>query len=162
MCIWLVIWSGFEQNSIGWGSNRTRIHADTACVVRRHWWLMCMLDTVSEAIGTLRSKTVSAVMGWEIQRQGTLTCWKIYQAILIPRLKANLLCPNYHAIVIPARRRALFAFLCLSRVTLYFPGRKSTAEEYERCEEGFRIELTTRMSNGIRKPRGLLNKRRLC
>jgi hypothetical protein len=52
--------------------------------------------------------------------------------------------------------------LLIHGVMSYFPGRKPTAEEYERCEQGFCIELTMRMLNGIRKPRGLQNKRRLC
>ena len=47
----------------------------------------------SDSIGTLRCKTVSAVIGYDHPETGDNYMLVIHQAVLIPKLKANLLCP---------------------------------------------------------------------
>jgi hypothetical protein len=158
-----------------WVEIRTELdsHADTCCVSDKTALVIHDFDqpvnvhSYSDLIGTLRCKTVSAVLWYDHPETGDTYMLVIHQAVLIPKLKANLLCPmqlhdfdirvndkpkhmaltptdDHHAIVIPAveEKDSLCIPLLIHGVTSYFPSRKPMTEEYESCDEGFRIELT--------------------
>jgi hypothetical protein len=62
-----------------------------------------------------------------------------------PKYMVPIPTDDHHAIITPAveGKESLRIPLLLHGVTSYFPTRKPTRQEYEQCEEGFRIELTS-------------------
>ena len=110
--------------------------------------------------------TVSAALAYNDPKTGEVHILEVHQAIKIPHLHHNLLCPmqlrvndvevnerpkflthsptdSSHAIIIPSEGCdvRLTIPLSLKGVTSYFPTRKPTREEYEKAST--RFELTS-------------------
>ena len=150
-------------------------HADT-CAVGSETALMILdherpvsVHGYAEDVGPkAHCRTVSAVVAYDEPMTGEVYMLEIHQAILIPELKANLLCPNqmraigiqvnnepkftlamptddHHAIVIPGIDENQEQFripLSLKGVFSYFPTRRPSKVEYEASPLCNRIELT--------------------
>ena len=110
-------------------------------------------------------KTVTATLAYDDPSDGTPIILEVQQAIHIPRLQHNLLCPmqlrlndvgvnevpkfltkdptdETHAIVLPptdAGEEKYLIPLSLDGVTSYFPTRKPTRDEYENAERRYQL-----------------------
>ena len=144
--------------------------ADT-CVVSKNALIILDSETPVRVTGydKLKAKsyrTVSAALAYDDPKMGEVHILEVHQAIEIPHLHHNLLCPmqlrvddievderpkfltcsptdSSHAIIIPSEGCdvRLTIPLSLKGVTSYFPTRKPTMEEYERA--GTQFELTS-------------------
>ena len=146
-------------------------HADT-CVVGKHALIIADFDRpvnvtgFNNKISTLQAKTVSAVVAYDDPMTGETIILIIHQAIYIPSMENNLLCPmqmrlndvkiseipkflterpadDTHAISVRemGTREPYLIPLALRGVTSVFPSRKPTAAEYEN-DSNRKFELT--------------------
>ena len=145
-------------------------HANT-CVVRKNALITLDFEMPVQVTGydKLKAKsyrTVSAALAYDDPKTGEVHILEVHQAIEIPHLHHNLLCPmqlrvndvevnerpkfltryptdSSHVIIVPSEgcEVRLTIPLSLKGVTSYFPTRKPTREEYERAST--RFELTS-------------------
>ena len=148
-------------------------HADT-CVVGHDTALVIQdfgrqvtVHGYMDDIGSAKCKTVSAVVAYDHPETGDTFMLVIHQAILIPKMKTNLLCPmqlrdndvqvndepkhmalnpanKIHAITFTGteEKEALQIPLLFKGVVSYFPTRKPTVDEWEKSGLSKQIELT--------------------
>jgi hypothetical protein len=149
-------------------------HADTSVVGRNALVVLdydrlvdvCGYDPKGPVTRSLRTVT-AALLAYTHPQSGEVVILVVHQAVLIPSLHHNLLCPNQmrlndvvvseqpkfltenptdttHAIVIPGKEEEnlppLTIPLDLQGLTSCFPMRKPSAEEYESCS---RYDLTS-------------------
>jgi hypothetical protein len=138
-------------------------HADT-CVVGKN----SALVRYNEDVGAANCQTVSAVVAYDNPTTGEVYMLTIHQAILIPKMKMNLLgvmqmrdndirvndkpkhmvetrTEDHHCIVFPKLEddiEPLHIPLSIHRVTSYFPTRKTSRQECENSEPHLRLDLT--------------------
>lgn len=149
-------------------------HADT-CVVGKHALILMDFDRPVNVIGydpslgtTKDLRTVSAAIAYDDPETGETRVMVIHQAVHIPTLQHNLLCPmqlrmndvevnetpkfllknpsdESHSIVCRNESESPLRIpLEIYGVTSYFPTRKPTLEEYERAEvDGSTYTLTS-------------------
>ena len=143
-------------------------HADT-CVVGKNALIILDFETPVRVTGydKLKAKsyrTISAALAYDDPKMGEVHILEVQQAIEIPHLHHNLLCPmqlrvndvevnerpkfltrypTSHVIIVPSEGCdvRLTIPLSLKGVTSYFPTRKPTREEYKRAST--RFELTS-------------------
>ena len=150
-------------------------HADT-CVVGSNALILHVHNRPVHVTGyddTLESKvyeTVSAALAYDDPKTGNTAILVVNQAISMPQLKHNLLCPmqlrhndvevdekpkfltsnpteKSHAIVVKdAAGNELIIPLRLNGVTSYFSSRKPTKEEYEQAESHFDLTFMIHLS----------------
>ena len=152
-------------------------HADTSMVGRDTALLIHDYETpvrvqgYNEDVGERSNcRIVSALVAYDHPTSGDIYMLVIHQAILIPSMPHNLLCPmqlwdhgltvndepkymalnrmeEHHAITFRDRNSQgggpLRIPLELHGITSYFPSRKPTKKEYENTREDLRVELTT-------------------
>ena len=155
---------------------RTRQHHTDACVVSEGTALIIhdygkvvSVSGYREDVGEANNcRIVSAVVAYDDPSTGAAWMLVFHQAILVPGLKANLLCPNqmrendlrvndepkytvlnptddHHAIVVPSddgSEEALRIPLSMIGVTSYFPTRKPTEEEWEDASPDSVLDMT--------------------
>ena len=124
-----------------------------------------------EGVGDMEAcQTVSAVIAYDHPESGDTYMLVLHQAILIPQMENNMLCPlqmrdnavhvnekpkfmaptptdNHHAIVINGidqDQQLIKIPLSIRGVISYSPSRKTTKEEYEGSDTGLRIEMTVK------------------
>ena len=145
-------------------------HADT-CVVGAnslvtHDYEQPVKVTGYDAMdGYKTCKMVTATLAYDDPSDGTPIILEVQQAIHIPRLQHNLLCPmqmwlndvgvnevpkfltkdptdETHAMVLPptdAGKEKYLISLSLDGITSYFPTRKPTRDEYENAEQCYQL-----------------------
>ena len=150
-------------------------HADT-CVVGTKTDLLIhdynrpfQVHGYDERVGEIEAcRTVSAVIAYDHTKSGDTYMLVLNQAILIPQMENNLLCPikmrdndvrvndtskfmiptpmdNHHVILINGidqDQQPINIPLSIKGVISYLPLRKPTRKEYEGSEPDFRIEIT--------------------
>ena len=150
-------------------------HADTSVVGKELALLIHDYDTpvcvhgyTEEVAHSSNCRIISAVIAYDHPETGDVYMLVIHQAILIPEMENNLLCPmqlhdhglavndkpkymalnpteGHHAITICGAvvgdEEALQIPLELHGVTSYFPTRKPTKEEYDNTADELQIEL---------------------
>ena len=153
-------------------------HADTSVVGRNTALLIHDYETPVRVQGynedagkRSNCRIVSAVVAYDHPASGDVYILVIHQAILIPSMPHNLLCPMQlrdHGLTVndepkymalnPTEEHHAIMFcdhnaqgggplripLELHGVTSYFPSRKQTKEEYENTPEDLHIELTAK------------------
>ena len=158
-----------------YGEGRTELdsHADT-CVVGHDTALVIQdfgrqvtVHGYMDDIGSAKCKTMSAVVAYDHPETGDTFMLVIHQAILIPKMKTNLLCPMQlrdndvqvndepkHMALNPANETHAITFmgteekealqipLLFKGVVSYFPTRKPTVDEWEKSGLSKQIELT--------------------
>ena len=151
-------------------------HADTSVVGKESVLLIHDYETpvdvhgYTEEVGHISNcRIISAVIAYDHPEMGDMYMLVIHQAILIPEMQNNLLCPMqlrnhglavidepkymalnptdwHHAITIHGTvigdEEPLQIPLKLHRVTSYFPTRKPNKEEYKNTADELQIELT--------------------
>ena len=156
-----------RKDTDGGSTTEVDSHADT-CVVGRHALVFHDFDRpvnvtgYDEGKGTTEEdcKTVSAALAYDDPRTGEVIILVVHQAILIPHLEINLLCPmqlrindvkisevpkfltdnptdDTHSIQFPSQYNGDEPYtipLSLKGVTSYFPTRKPTQQEFNDCE----------------------------
>lgn len=156
------------------GDSRTELdnHADT-CVVGKHSLILNDFDRpvnvtgYDESQGTVahNMRTVTAAVAYDDPYTGKVVIIVIHQAILIPHLNVNLICPmqarvndigicdipkflaknpteHTHAVTFPKLKESdeFIIPLSLKGVTSFFPTRKPSKQEYDSAETV--LELT--------------------
>jgi len=159
-----------ETDSTEEGRTEMDSHADT-CVLGRHALIThdferpVHVSGYDKAEGTKEYQTVSGALGYIVQ--GQIHILQIHQAIYIPSLDHNLLCPMQlrlnkigvnevpkflspnptnkdHALVIPQVDGDSFTIpLMLEGVTSYFDSFKPTAAQYEAAVDGVDLHTLT-------------------
>jgi transposase len=143
-------------------------HADTCLVGRhahifQHFGRQVNITGYDPSLGTVSNQEiVSAALAYDDPSTGEVMILILHQAIHIPTLHHNLICPmqlrmndirlnecpkfladdptdHTHALTIPTKDEDYLIPLSIHGVTSYFPTRKPTIQEFE---EGHRFELT--------------------
>jgi hypothetical protein len=143
-------------------------HADTCLVGRhahifQHFGRQVNITGYDPSLGTVSNQEiVSAALAYDDPSSGEVIILIIHQAIHVPKLSHNLICPmqlrlndihldecpkfltneptdKTHALSIPTKDEDYLIPLALHGVTSYFPTRKPTLHEFE---TGHRFELT--------------------
>ena len=150
-------------------------HADTCMVGTKtdllinDYEIPVQLHGYDKGVGEMEAcYMVSSVIAYDHPESGDMYILVLRQAILIPQMENNLLCPlqmkdndvrvndepkfmvptpkdNYHAIVINGidqDQQPINTPLYTKGVISYLPLQKPTKEEYERSEPDFRIKMT--------------------
>jgi hypothetical protein len=160
-----------EYVSDGDSQSELDSHADT-CVVGKNALIIHDFERAvnvtgyDKAVATVKARTVTAAVAYDNPNTGEVMIFIIHQAIEIPDLKHNLLCPmqmrlndvlvseipkflardateDTHSIRLRERdtREMVTIPLSLQGVTSYFPTRKPTKSKYEK-DETSKFELT--------------------